>query len=290
MSSEYSQVGLAGVSTSSKSGHRVMLTLLLFVLALMVVGAAVYYVGGVEYVNSLFTQGPGPGSGGSGPAAGAGAAAATAATATAAVSTTELQLPPGVSEELAKRMYVEQIQSQVNLVKMSDGEIKRINVTSVKASKNNAAIFITAYFADDTSAPGVIQLVNASGSWYFRSITGLQSGSEGGDADTVQNGNIGQGKKSDAAVVRQSGITDFDYGVINTFLAEQTANQTLIKGLVDGTYNKIELGKPVGGVGTTTVPSTLSGKSAAAVSGETVLIHTTVDQEDLTFLTAFRTK
>ena len=142
-------------------------------------------------------------------------------------------------------MYVEQIQSQVNLEKMTAGEISRFEVTSVKQSQDakSAAVYVKAFFADGSSAPGVIQLVKPDGAWYFMSFTGLRPADGGGEAETVNSGSVAQGKQSDAKVVADSGVTDFDYGVINTLLAEQTANQSLIVGVVDGSLLQDRLGQ-----------------------------------------------
>ena len=163
----------------SRSGDGVLLSLVLLLLAVAVVGAAVYYVVGVDDVTSLLGMGSAPGSGGTTPAA------VPATSTPVVVSQTELLLPPGVTPELAKRMYVEQIQSQADLNRMASGEITRFEVDSVKVTAGKAAVLVTAHFSDGTSAPGVIQLVKCGGSWYFMSITapnaaGYRTGGVGG--------------------------------------------------------------------------------------------------------------
>ena len=278
--------------TASKSGSKVLLTVLFVILALAILGGAVYYVGGVDYVKSLFSAAPPP-AGGSGDAAGAAPTSTPAATSTpVAVLETELLLPPGVTPNLAKRMYVEQIQSQQNLVKMAEGLITRFDVTSITISKkkDKAAVFVTAHFQDGTSAAGVIQWVKPAGAWYFMSFTGLRNPTVVGQAETVQTGTIAEGEQANAKVIAESGVTVFDYGVINTMLADQTANQELVTELLKGSMTQMSLGVPVAGFGITSVPSIMSGKSVAPLPGEAMLIHQTVDYEDLTFLTSFRKK
>jgi len=278
--------------TATKSGSKVLITVLFVILALAILGGAVYYVGGVDYVKSLFSAAPTP-AGGSGNAAGAAPTSTPDATSTpVAVLGTELLLPPGVTPNLAKRMYVEQIQSQQNLVKMAEGLITRFDVTSITMSKkkDKAAVFVIAYFQDGSSAPGVIQWVKPDGAWYFMSFTGLRSPTVTGEADSVNIGTIAEGEQANAKVIAESGVTVFDYGVINTMLAEQTANQALVAELIDGSMTQMTLGVPVAGFGITSVPSTMTGKSIAPLPGEAMLIHQTVDYEDLTFLTSFRKK
>jgi hypothetical protein len=290
VSSETPQVGVVGGSAAAKASRRVLRALLILAVLVVLASAAAYFAGGLDYLRSYAPAGWTLGSPGKAPAKdpSPALAAATTTSTLATVSTTELQLPPGVSPDLAKRMYVEQIQSQVNLGKMADGEITRFRVVSVKSSKTGAAVFVTAYFADGTEAPGVMQLVKREGVWYFMSFTGLRRGELSGSADTVQDGTIEEGRQSDAVVVQESGITVFDYGVINTFLAEQVANQTLITAVIDGAFTELGLGRPVDYVGTTSVPCEFSGKGTQRTAGTAVLIDKTVDSQNLTFLTSFR--
>ena len=274
--------GAGTPSAATKSPNKVLLPILFVVLAVAVLGAVIYYVVGVRYVMSLF-------GGGSAPRSAPGVS--TIATSTPPpFSQSELQLPPGVSAVLAKRMYVEQIQSQVNLQKLAAGEIKRFEVTSVRKTDSAASVMVKAFFADGTSAPGVIRLVKVGGDWYFMSFTGVNTKDVAGSAATVNHGTPAQGQKADAKVVADSGITVFDYGVINTLLAEQRNNQSLVSGIIDGSLSTIELGSPSGGAGTTRVPANFSGTSATPVAGEALMIDATHSGQQMTFLTAFRTK
>jgi hypothetical protein len=254
-------------------------------------GAAVYFVGGMDFVKTLIPKvWPSGQQGNTAPVAPSGTAAT--ATSTPQPASGQLILPPGVSEDLAKRMYVEQIQSQTNLKKMAAGEISSLRVTSVRTDKkkSRAEILVAARFSDGSSAPGVIQLVKPDATWFFMSITGLSTTQVSGSATTVQKGSIAEGEQDNAKVIADSGVTDFDYGVINTFLGQQMANQSIIVSIVDGVLTDIVLGVPKDGAGTTSVPSALTGKNAAAADGDAVLIDKTVAQEDLTFLAMFRAK
>jgi hypothetical protein len=272
----------------------VLLPLLVLLLAVAVFAVAFYYVGGIDYLTALMA-GSGAGSGGPqaspAPAVVATATPVPTGTPDPAPAASALILPPGVTPSLAKRMYVEQIQSQVNLNKMADGEIVYFTVTSLQIAKtrDKATIFIKAFFSDGTAAPGVIQLVKPDGTWYFMSITGLRSDKIGGSAETVQHGTIAEGEQANEEVIRQSGVTHFDYGVINAMLAEQVECQSIILDMINGRVDRIDLQAPKAGAGTTTVPAKLSGKAPTKVDGDAVLIRKNVDYEDLLFLAAFRT-
>jgi hypothetical protein len=196
-----------------------------------------------------------------------------------------------VTEDLARRMYVEQIQSQANIKKMAAGEIASLRVTSVKLGKDSdtAAVFVTAAFQDGSSAPGVIKLVKLGGNWYFMSFTGLRKPAVAGSAETVNTSTIAFGLQDNAKVIAESGVTVFDYAVCNAILEYQVKNQAIAVAIVDGKLTDIVLGAPKAGAGTTTVPATLRGAGAATVSGETLIINKTVADKDLSFLTTFRT-
>ena len=253
-------------------------------LALAVLGGAVYSVGGVGYVTSLLGMGSSSGPGSSKPAAGA-----VATSTPTAVSTTQLQLPAGVSEDLAKRMYVEQIQSEVNIKKMAAGDISRFDITDVKATEGTASVLVNAYFKDGTTAPGVLALVKRGGDWFFLSFTGMRPGTTGGSADTVQALTDDEALTPDAQWVAESGITDFDYGVMNAMVAAQVANQQIITGVIDRKYKTIGLGTPAPGAGVILVPSDFSGKGTPTIAGEAVMIVTSPQQGGYTFLSSFRT-
>ena len=252
-----------------------IVALIFLLIAIAVLGVVVFYPAGIEYLVSLLHQGTAD-------------RPAVVATSTVTPDGVALKLPTGVSEDLAKRAYVEQIQSQAVLKRMASGEVKRLKVTSVTTSQTAAAVFVEAFFADGTHAPGVMQLVRRGNAWYFMSLTGTANVRDNGYADSVSHGVLATGLQSDAKVVAASGITTFDNGVINAMLADQVANQSVTSGMLDGSLDVIELGTPVPGAGTTIVPATLSGKRAQPAAGEAVMVNATVAQDDLTFITSFR--
>jgi hypothetical protein len=281
----------AGAQGAARPKRSVALSVLVLVLALGVFAAAVWYVGGVDYVMGLL------GAGSPAPAAPAQQAASTTATSTVgrpiAGTTTSggLNLPAGVDEMLAKRMYVEQIESTVNLAKLANGDVTRFVINRVDATDTTATISLNAMFSDGTSAPGVMYLVKRSGSWYFLSIGGMNMTKASGLAAGVGVGGSTEIVESNLSDVTETlsglGIKTFDTGVINSILSQQSVNQPLLKDVVGGTYTTIEMGKPLAGAGTSSVPVTLKGKSGVAQSGRLVLIKASVDGHDLTFLTTF---
>jgi hypothetical protein len=268
--------------SSPSRGFKVLLPIGFFLVAVGILVAAFYYIGGADYVSPLL--GSLNGSGG-----GNGAAPAGITTAAPDPIGDAFVLPPGVSQELAQRMYVEQLQSQANLKELATGGITSLRVTSVRASgPGSAAAFVTARFADGSSAPGVIQLVRAGDAWYFMSFTGLGTSKISGSADTVGDGTVKASEQSNAQVIAESGVTTFDYAVTNAFLGFQTANQSIAVSVVGGEITEIAFGQPKEGVGTTVVPVTMGGAGVPETRGEAVLIKKRVAGRDHLFLTGFR--
>jgi hypothetical protein len=273
---------------AGKPRRRVGMSVVLAILAIGLFAVAFFYVGGMSYVNALLGGTP------AAPATPAKPAASVAATSTSTPGTVTsggLNLPAGVDEWLAKRMYVEQIESSANLARLANGDVTRFVINRVDATDTTATISLNAFFSDGTSAPGVMYLVKRSGSWYFLAIGGMNLPSASGLAGGVGSGGSTEIAETNAADVTETlgemGISTFDPGVINSILSQQTVNQPLLKDVVSGTYTTIEMGKPSVGAGTTSVPVTLKGKSGAGQAGRLVLIKASIDGHDLTFLTTF---
>lgn len=276
----------AGARGARKPKRGVVMSVVLAVLALGLFAAAFFYVGGMGYVNALL--------GGTAPAPATPAKPAASKSATSTTGTTSsggLNLPSGVDELLAKRMYLEQIESSANLTRLADGGVTRFVINGVDATDTTATISLSAFFSDGTSAPGVMYLVKRSGSWYFLAIGGMNLPGASGLAGGVGTGGSTEIVESNVADVTETllelGIKTFDTGVINSILSQQAVNQPVFKDVVAGTYTALEMGKPSAGAGTISVPVTLKSKSGADVAGRIVLIKSSIDGHDLTFLTTF---
>lgn len=275
---------------AGKPRRRVAMSVVLAILAIGLFAVAFFYVGGMSYVNALLGgTPPAPAT----PAKPAASVAATSTSTSAPVTVTSggLKLPAGVDELLAKRMYVEQIESTTNLARLANGDVTRFVINRVDATDSTATVSLTAFFKDGTSAPGVMYLVKRSGSWYFLAIGGMNLPKASGLAGGVGTKGITEISESSiediAATLLATGVKTFDAGVINSILSQQVVNQPVLNGLVTGTYTSLEIGKPSVGAGTTSVPVTLKGKSGAGQAGRLVLIKASIDGHDLTFLTTF---
>ena len=272
----------AGAPGHARHTSNLLRSVLIAVVALAVFGVALWYVGGVDYVMGLL--------GGGKPATAPATATKPAPSASATASA--FKLPAGVDEMLAKRMYVEQLESSKNLSRLADGSANRFVINRVDATDTTATISLTAFFKDGTSAPGVMYLVKRSGSWYFMSIGGMNapnaSGMAGGVSTVGGTELAGSNLQHVEKGMMTAGIKTFDTGVINSMLSQQTVNQPMLKEIVAGTYTTYEFGAPTTGTGTITVPVTLKGKSGDSAKGQLTLIAKKIDSHDFTFLTTFK--
>lgn len=257
-----------------RKSSKVTLAVLVFVLALVIFGAAFYYAGGMELVQPLL--------GGLLSPSGTGTPAASTP-ASASVSS----LPTGVDTDMIKRMYVEQIESAVNIEHLAAGQFKSITIDKVVTSGDtDADVAITAELKDGTKAGGVIQVVKRGGNWYFFSITGL--GNAGGFSSSINTASSKETSEALASEASEAGVKTFDADVMSTIANQQAANQEIMTGLVDGSVTKLVFGAPQAGSGTVSLPITVSGPKGAAYEGSALLVTKTVDGKDRTFITTFK--
>lgn len=262
------------VSTAAapeRGSGRVTLAVLVFILAVALFGAAFYFLGGMDLVAPFL-----------------GGGVATPVKQPAASGSTSASITPTPFDAaLGKRMYVEQVESQGNLGRLAGGKIATLTVDGVAIKGGAAVVSLNASFVDGTSATGAMQLVKRGSSWFFFSITGMRDDKTGGLADSVNSAASMEQSETLALEFRQAGIRSVDAAVVRTLFDQQSANQEVFNGLLDGRYVACGFGKPVRGAGTVTVPTTLVGKSGPFDRGSVVLIRKTVAGTDLLFLAKF---
>jgi len=269
----------SGSSPRRRSGRKAAGKVLvaLAVLAVMVVAVAgvFYLAGGADLIAS---------------------AASSSSPVLTAVASTVPTLPAGVDENLAKRMYAEQVESHSNLALLAQGQfswftIDKVQIKQVKGSTDSteaALVSITSRLKDGTGAPGVLLFTRHAGNWYLFTMTGLRPASTAGLAEVTNAVTSLQASRTPAAILVDSGtgVTTFDEGVMGTIASGQAANQDVVARIMNRSVRKLTLGKPEVGVNTVSVPVTFSGTSAET-TGSLVLIQKTIDGTDLDFLTSF---
>lgn len=266
--------GAVSTAAAPERGRgRVILAVVVFILAVALFAAAFYFLGGMDLIGPLLGVGV------------VSSPKSPAASASTSASVTPTSTPYDAA--LGKRMYVEQVESQGNIGRLAAGKIATLTVAEVAVKGDSAVVSLTARFVDGTSAPGAMQLVKRGSSWFFFAITGMRDDRTGGLADSVNSAASMEQSETLALEFRQAGIRSVDPSIVRTLFDQQSANQEVYSGLIDGRYVACGFGKPVRGAGTVTVPTTLVGKSGPIDRGSVVLIRKTVAGTDLLFLAKF---
>ncbi len=195
--------------------------------------------------------------------------------------------PTSEEIETAKYIYAEQIESQVNLRKLADGEVEFLELGAVSIADNDALMDIRATFTDGTSAPGAVWFARLGETWYFRTITGLRPEVTEGSADTVQAAEEPRRPLTADEKLLEVGVRDPDEGVLTTLANSQAVNRPVIAGLVAAEYTRIDIGRPEDGAQTVSIPVTMTLVDGSSVEAVIVMITKTVEYRERVFLTAF---
>ncbi|TLM80134.1 MAG: hypothetical protein FDZ70_01985 [Actinobacteria bacterium] len=191
-----------------------------------------------------------------------------------------LDLPEGVSREFALRTWAEQVQSQVNIGKLLNGEVRELRFGSNSGDNYAEKMTMTVKFADGTSAPGELYLRKAGENWYVEGLRGMRKAVMGGSADSV-------GRAESDPPLRLPDISQVDIGVLNTIFDQQAANQPVFEDYVAGNVTCVSIDGVVRGPRTATIAATMYEKDET-VKAEIVAVSTTVSGEEQWFLARFR--
>lgn len=268
----------------SGTGKTVFAGVVVFIL-LVAFATAFYFLGGADLVagliDSWFASAP-PASSSQPPNKSTGAPAVVPTASAEPSETAGLQLPEGVDEEFADRVYAEQLESQANIQKLVDGDVVRFDLGKVKVEGDKATIPVTATFKDKTKGPGTMELDRKGGKWYLAWIAGDPTGNRKGLADTVSRG-VDENSPEHLAQIEAVTV---DEAVVSTMLQQQAANQDVISAIVDGTYTSFTCDGVTPGPGTASIDVTFSGPAKASMKGRALCISKDIDGTKW-FLTSF---
>jgi hypothetical protein len=249
---------------SSRRPHPVVWLAVLAV-ALGLLGAAIWWVGGpaqalsvlgLDWAAAPFQTG-GPGGSGAKPTA-AGSVEATGATPAATT------LPSSAQE----RMFSEQVASRATLQELIGGKIHSFQLGKAAVTGDSAKVPVTATLSTGSEISGAITFAKFGSAWYFFSIA-RDSG------------------KSDRD---RSGTHSFDSGVVATMAQAQAGAETqkvITDGILGGGFNEIVVNSIQTGPRTATLDVTLSGGTAAEARGRLVCISKTEADKTYWFLASF---
>jgi hypothetical protein len=263
---------------------KTVLTSALVVVLIAAFAAAFYYFGGASLVSGLMASVFAPGKP-SGPTPFASSAPGSSAPAAEATSSSSgLKLPAGVDEAFAKRMYVEQLESEANIQKLVGGKVAEFTMSAATTVAGGTELPIRATFKDKTPGDGILGLASKQGNWYFAFISGKRAGKTGGLADSVSNDPT-EALAANSETALASKTVDND--VLNTILAEQVKNQEVLTAIAAGTFTKLKVDSVTPGQGTATLGITLTGPNNASMKGRILCISKSIDGTDTWFVTSF---
>ncbi len=200
----------------------------LMLVSLAAFGAAFYFLDGMALVEEYLGTGDG------GSATGTGSSEATESA--GRVSEDTLQLPAGMPEEFALRIWQEQVDSQANLSRLADGEVEHIKVSGTDLQEDVSTLSITASFRDGTSADGKLGFRKFGSVWYVAYVTGLREG----DAGTAPTGPL-------------PAVDDVDIGLLNAILVENEKSAPVSEEYATGIVEAIRIAGVVKGRNTATL-------------------------------------
>ena len=251
-------------SAPPKSRSRVLSALLFLLLSLALFGGVFFYVGGVAGVKSLL--------------AGVGRRSDSTAA--------RPSISP-IALDAAKYMYSEQIQSQDDIQSLIAGKMTSFTVDAVNAGSDSAIVPITAYVRDRTQAPGALRFIKRGSVWYFVSLSGLRPSRTNGFADVVASGGSLDPSLTAQQRFANMVVSETQRGVLRTLAEQQVVNQPTVRDLLSGEYKRYEVGKPVKGSKTYTIPVTVVAADETTISARIVVISAHVEGTNRYFISTF---
>ncbi|MDZ4063472.1 MAG: hypothetical protein U1E22_02285 [Coriobacteriia bacterium] len=194
--------------------------------------------------------------------------------------TVTLRLPPGMTEEFALRIWQEQIDSQVNIRKLVDGQVESMTVTKVDRAADRATLDIVAKFSDGTSLPGKLGMRSFGGKWYFAYVSGMRRGASDLSADDV---GTGAGTEPTSAV---PAVADVDVPLLNTILEQQATSSAVLEEYATGVVRSVRVADRVASAGTITLDIVMN-ETHEEGYGQIVLISKQLDGEAYWFIAKF---
>lgn len=265
----------AAVAAPRSGSRRALIAGFLLVVMLAVFAAAFLAFGGVQIVHGLLGSQPVALSGGPN------AQGVPVATSTPSASIT---LPPGVDETFAKRVYVEQLESQENIQKLVNGEVTKFTYGKVDRTTSDAVINMRAYFKDGTSAPGIVGMAAKQGTWFFAYIAGRAPATTAGLASSVSRG-VDENSPQHLAKIAAAKV---DTEVVSTMLSQELQSQETLAGLVAGKQREMIVDGVTTGQGTATLAITMKSTGGVESKAELICITKQVDGKQSWFITTFK--
>ncbi len=180
-----------------------------------------------------------------------------------------LDLPPGMSEEFALRLWQEQLDSQRVITQLVDGEVRSLRISGVERAGDEARLLSTMTLKDGSTVPGVIGMRAIGGVWYV-AYASAQSDSAAAVAPTSE----------------LPTVDEVDTDMLNTIIAEQTDSAKVTQEYVDGKIEAVSVKTVTMGPNTATITLEMNEDHEEGYA-DIVAVKQSVDGEDMWFLARF---
>jgi len=180
-----------------------------------------------------------------------------------------LELPKGMPQEFALRVWQEQADSQRAIAPLVEDRVDNLKIDKVTVTGDVARIDATLSFKDGTKAPGVIGLHRYADTWYVTYVSANTS------TDESQQG---ESKLPD--------VSGVDVTLLNAVMAEQVKGRAVTQDMIDGRIGLLETGTVRSGPNTVTIPLVMKGEGADR-SAELIAIRSESNGKEFWFLARF---
>lgn len=159
----------------------------------------------------------------------------------------KLQLPAGMTEEFALRLWQEQIDSQPMIERLINGEVASLKIEKVEKRGDEARLRCLVKMSDGTTTPGVIGFRRLGDNWYVAYASRERQRATGGGAD---GGGAGDGAPPSGPL---PDLDDVDVELLSTMVREQIKSQSVIDEYLAGIVKEVFIEEVVPGPQTVTM-------------------------------------
>lgn len=152
----------------------------------------------------------------------------------------------GLPDDFIARVWQEQVESQESIGLLISGDVTALTVGSSTVEADEAALRVTAYFRDGTSADGAITFRRFGSEWFVLGAEGMRAPGTAGHASAVAEA----GSSSEGPLPPMSEV---DRTIVATIVTEQRESQSTIDEYLTGAVQRIDVTGVTDGPGTRTL-------------------------------------
>lgn len=183
-----------------------------------------------------------------------------------------LQLPTGMPESFALRIWQEQVDSQRTIERLVKGEVVSLRIADVSVRGDEAVLTAEMQMRDGATIPGAIGMRRFGNVWYVAYATADRT-----EADVAP-------KETPLPT-----LEEIDVPLLNTIVAEQAKSADITQEYVDGTVRRVNVGEVRPGPNSATI-ELQSKESSEYASADLIAVKGKAAGKELWFLVRFMKK